>query len=278
LRDWEADDEIRRADGKLMRSEGRYALTIVLFAIAGCHRTSNVREDVRVQVGGVPEHWRLEWRTPTKEVCRPETDEAATCPCSGFAYGEMGVLDLVRQRPGAADERLPLAPLFRLTDNPADSGLAAVARWPLLPSDADVRDSIERAEDARSRDSVRVMTFGDYDHDGRATEFALQVGALPCGHVEEVVIGVSASRPTLHVFTSIAHPERPLVLESRVWTALLHSNGSVTETDLECGDHGSETHNEVRLSTTRSGIEATRLVYDCAEGGKPRKLISTEPM
>jgi hypothetical protein len=46
--------------------------------------------------------------------------------------------------------------------------------------------------------------------------------------------------------------------------------------DLECGDHGSGTHEEVSLSATRAGIEATRLVYDCPERGKPRKLISTE--
>jgi len=224
------------------------------------------------------ERWRLEWRTPTKEVCRPETDEAATCPCNGFAYGESGVLDLVRARNGAPDDRLPLSPLFQLADSPADGGLAAVARWPQSPSDFEVRDSTERGDDARRREPVRVMTFRDYDHDGRATEFALQIGTTPCGQSADIVVGVSSSKPLLHVFTSVAHPERPLILQGRIWDALLRSRGPVSVLQVECGDHGSDEHREVRIAATNGGIEATLFVYDCPEHGTPRRLISTEQM
>jgi hypothetical protein len=254
------------------------ALLAVAFSIAACHRRSTVREDVVVEVGNVPEKWRLEWRSPTKQVCRPETDEAMACPCSGFAYGEAGVLDLVRSRPGAQDEHLALAPFFELADSPADSGLAALARWPYDPSDFNNRDSVERGRDVRGRDSVRVMAFGDYDHDGRATEFPLQIGVTPCGKREVIVIGLTQDKPMLHAFTTIAHPERPLVLEWRIWDALLHSKGYITELELACGDHASENQINVTLSATAHGIEGTRSVYDCVTDGTPRKLISTEAM
>ena len=58
-----------------------------------------LREQRWVTIGGKTERWRLEWEAPPQPVCAPDEDYWATCPCSGFAFGESGKLDLVRFRP-----------------------------------------------------------------------------------------------------------------------------------------------------------------------------------
>ena len=75
-------------------------------------RDPKVREAHQVVVANAMETWRLEWQSPPRQVCAPEDDDWRTCPCSGFAFGERGALDLVRLRSGAAEERLHLTPLF----------------------------------------------------------------------------------------------------------------------------------------------------------------------
>lgn len=140
-----------------------------------------------------------------------------------FAYGESGQVDLVRKSTTGAVDRLSLAPLFIGQETPAAEGVPVLQRWPVLHSDYSDTSGTETAflQRIESRPVVHLMTLGDYDHDGRVTEFVLQVGALPCGKREAVVVGVSRARPTLHAFTSVAHPERPLVLEATIWAALL---------------------------------------------------------
>ena len=102
--------------------------------------TGLVRDQVTLSLDGVDESWRLEWVRPPFPACRGA--DAESCMCTGFAPGERGDLDLVRQRPGAADERMSLSPLF----DDHETMLATTAR---------------------------VMTLGDYDHDGRASELVL---------------------------------------------------------------------------------------------------------
>ena len=50
-----------------------------------------LREQQSVTVGGVAESWQLVWEGRPKPICGPQDVEMAiTCPCTGFAYGEMG--------------------------------------------------------------------------------------------------------------------------------------------------------------------------------------------
>jgi len=191
----------------------------------------------------------------------------------------MGELDLARRTPGRAEERLALTPLFNEEENPAvevNKELAVLQRWPVLESDYDAIGSVDIGSKVRARPVTRVMTPGDYDHDGRATEFLLQVGTAPCGHTESVLVGVSAANPSLHAFTSVAHPERPLVLEPHIWKLLLASGERGTGIEIQCGDHGAETQTEVSVHAGSAGIDGTRSVYRCTSADKKGQLVRSE--
>ena len=236
------------------------------------------REETVVRVGTTLERWALEWREAPIPACGPaEVDMAITCPCSGFAYGEMGQLDLVRRRPGRSNERLALTPLFDHQENPGwRKHLAVLQRWPMLESDYRVSESIDLEPAIRARALTRVVTPRDYDHDGRATEFPLQVGTLPCGKKQAVLIGISAVDSSLHAFTTVAHPERPLVLPMPLWERLRQSGGSTAGVEWPCGDHGAETETEVQLSVSPQGIDGVRSEYECLASRSRGRLISSE--
>jgi len=237
-----------------------------------------MREETVVRVGTSLERWALEWQDAPVPACGPaEVDMAITCPCSGFAYGEMGRLDLVRRRPGHANERLALTPLFDHQENPGwREHLAVLQRWPMLGSDYPLADSIDLEPAIRARAMTRVITPRDYDHDGRATEFPLQVGTLPCGKKQAVLIGVSAVDSSLHAFTSVAHPERPLVLPMTLGEQLRQSGGSTAGVEWPCGDHGADTQTEVQLSVSPQGIDGVRSEYQCLSGQSRGRRISSE--
>jgi hypothetical protein len=239
---------------------------------------SVVREAITARVGSTNERWALVWRHAPAPACGPEdAARASTCPCEGFAYGEQGELDLVRHVPGRAEERLALTPLFREGENPAEAeGLAVLQRWPVESSDHDAPDSATLAAEVRARPVARTMVLGDYDHDGRATELLVQVGTAPCGRRESMLVGVSVTRPTLHAFSSVAHPTRPLVLERRIWALLLGPARKFTSVEIQCGDHGAETRTEVALQVGPSGIDGTRAEYECTIGGARGRLVRSE--
>ncbi|HEX7578811.1 MAG TPA: hypothetical protein VF580_02340, partial [Thermoanaerobaculia bacterium] len=95
---------------------------------------SLVREAADVVVGGVREQWRLEWAKPPLPACEASDPIWFTCPCSGFAFGEKGELNLVRSRGGQDVERMELTPLFD-ADLADGGGAAVVSRWKPLPED-----------------------------------------------------------------------------------------------------------------------------------------------
>jgi hypothetical protein len=139
---------------------------------------------------------------------------------------------------------------------------------------ADTTSAFEQS--VHKRADVKILKLADYDHDGRATEFTLQIGATPCGHSDNIVVGISRQRATLHALTSVAHPERPLILERHIWNEFLHSRGRITSVEWKCGDHAADQELVVRLVASDEGIDATRLVYDCTPEGKRGALKSTE--
>jgi len=242
--------------------------------------TPLVREEHIVTVEEVEERWRLEWVSAPSPVCSPEEPEWSTCPCEGFAFGESGDLVLVRNRPGQEEERLPLSRLFDgdldLPGVPDTLGQAILRRWDTYEKDIDESGAVDFASRVRARPIATVMRFGDYDHDGRATEFLLQVGTLPCGMKMSVAVGISRSTPNLHVFSTVEHPEKRLILTASQWQALLEAKSPIKVGDWLCGDHGSDTETELELGADADGIHAKKREYECKDDGGRGQFIGEE--
>jgi len=183
-----------------------------------------VREEQAVTINGARETWQLVWDKPPATVCGPEdVAMATTCPCSGLAYGGYGQLSLVRTRDGREIERMDLRPLFGKFDDPDDkvAGSAYVARWPLAQDDADRDDKHDPGliDDIKRRPAPVIMTFADYDRNGTASEFLLQVGTLPCGKRQFASIGLATRDGRLRALSSAAHPDAPLIVPLGVASA-----------------------------------------------------------
>ncbi len=246
-------------------------LALAVFLALSASAQPQVREEQTIAVDGARETWRLEWAAPPEPYCEP-SDASLTCPCTGFAYGEAGDLFLLRLRDGRETERLHLTPFF--TEDP---GKAVIQRWP-ADFDRDFKNA-EREDFpslVRQRPVVRVMRLGDYDHDGRATEFYLQTEALPCGKSFGVVIGVSKLNPRLHVFGAASNPGAPLYMQKRGWEALRRATGPVDILDWQCEDHAAGAETRLRIHWTAKGIEGVRRRYTCPP--EPRRPISQEPL
>jgi hypothetical protein len=245
------------------------------FLVIACAALSNaaappvvVREERAVQVGGKAERWRLVWRgTPhDRNDCAPaEPDTAMTCPCSGVAYAQTGDLVLERRRADGHTERLALTPLFADSELPRARDVAMLPRWPVDPHDAE-RPPTPAA--IRARPAVPIMRLRDYDHNGIAGEFLLQVSVASCGKQVDVAIGVTRADPRLHVLTTAEHPERPLALYRFQWEALARNGRPREVADWVCGDHGAEEETMVLLRADQGRLHATRITSTCpGEGG-----------
>lgn len=228
-----------------------------------------LREQVRVKVDGVVERWRLEWRSEPELQCLES--EAVTCPCEGFAYAEYGELELVRLRPGQPPERVPLSPLF---GSPSDKEepKAMLRRWQPREGDDSIHPDKLSGVLGR-RKSLRAMELGDYDHDGQAREFVLQTSAYGCGMREAVLIGYDRRDGHVRALGTAEHPEKPLVLEPETWAELLKSK-QLERVEQECGDHGSEVRDVMRVSADDKGLHATLDRYACTETGVGDRLSS----
>ncbi len=195
-----------------------------------------IREEKTVIVDGVTEKWRLEWAKSPVPTC---VDDAwSTCPCAGFAFGEKGDLDLVRSRPGAADEHLRLDSLF-------DDQDSHLRRWKPTKADDGKKPNIA---DLAMRPVDTVMKFADYDHDGRATEMVLQIGASACGHTPSVVVGISKSNLKLHAFAPKDKPSEPVTFDHPAdWDRLL-AKPSIDVVQVTCGDHGADQEQDLNVT------------------------------
>jgi len=241
--------------------------------------TPVVREEQKVLVDGISEVWRLEWKSTPKPACGPEDGSSAiSCPCSGFAYGESGQLDLVRSTSGRETERLELTPFFDKVF--ADQDGAIVRRWE--PQEKELEESEAEAEaflkQVPARPLVTVMRFADYNHDGNSTEFFLQTGVEPCAKISGIVVGATLNSPQLHAFGTALHPDKPLVMHKREWEALLKATEPTEVLDWPCGDHGSEIESDLMLSAANGAIHAVRRQFECTETGKRGRLLREQDL
>ena len=230
-----------------------------------------VREEKTVIVDGSREVWRLVWEDRPSAFCgAADAPSALTCPCSGFAYGEQGKLALVRAKGDGTEERLELGSAFNpktFFEGGLESGHAALSRWPVLDSDLGHQDDGTLATAVPKRPLTDVMQLADYDHDGQATQFLLQVDSQPSGKREMVLVGVSRQQPHLHIFSSVEEPQKPLVLGVWVWEALRRSSGETDAIEWMCGDHLSEVEKRVYLRVRNGKISAQRQSRQCPDQG-----------
>jgi hypothetical protein len=184
-------------------------------------------------------------------------DEAlASCPCAPFGFGEVGDLDLVRIRPGGVvDERLHLNPFF-------DDHDAKLRRW--APTAAEQKAiKAPTLVELQARELAPLMIFGDYDHDGHATEFVLAVGSGPCGHVQSIVIGVDKRDAKLHAFGTAEKPADPVVLERPGDWEKVKGKVPVDLIEAPCGDHGAESEAHVVVTADTSGLHVAPTSKKC---------------
>jgi hypothetical protein len=237
--------------------------------------TPLTREEAAVTVNGVEEIWALRWKSAPKPECEP-SDVSLTCPCTGFAYGEAGDLELVRMRERIVFDRLSLTGLGEGFGSQGPT--AIVQRWePDHDKDWKASERDDFAEVVKKRPTVQVMRFGDYDHDGDGTEFYFQTEAMPCGKSYGVMVGISKRNPRLHVFGTALVPDEPLYLLRAEWEALRRATGPIDVLDWECDDHASDVREMLHLNWTAEGIAGTRRKYECVDG-KAGKLISEDPL
>ncbi len=246
-------------------------LALALTAPALAAPAQFLREQRTVGAGGAAEVWQLAWQGRPRSICGPEDVEMAiTCPCTGFAYGELGKLELQRKRGGKVVDRMDLGPLFR--ELPADNsdGLAAMQWRQMTQHDFDTAaDGSSKAFLAQvaKRPGPRVMNMADYDHDGVASEFLVQVSAGPCGHTEYAAVGVSKARPKLHALGSMANPDDPLVMPGSAWHALLAGKPQRV-VNYPCGDHGTDQQEELLVSAAKGTIKVQRVLRACSDSGE----------
>jgi hypothetical protein len=117
------------------------------------------------------------------------------------------------------------------------------------------------------------MKLADYDRDGFASEFLVQVGTLPCGKRQFSAVGVTTSNPHLHALSSTAHPDTALTMPLSAWRALLKSSGPTAITTWPCGDHGADIRRELVVSANGGAIRVEEQEYSCPAEGEPEKLV-----
>lgn len=235
-----------------------------------------IRQVKTVRVNGQDEQWRLVWAAAPSPVCVPEDDNWYTCPCMGFAFGERGHLRLERLRNHTIVDTLDLDQFFTGFDGPAivfEKRESILRRWDVLDGDDNLmNDGPGLRTQLDSRPPADVMEMVDFDHDGQASEFFLQVGELPCGKRMGVIVGVSKSRPHLHAFATAEHPARPLVLQEHVWIQVSRqAKGHAIS--WPCGDHGADQQSEITWHVNRTGIHAHVTTFACGDNGPRERLI-----
>jgi hypothetical protein len=238
-------------------------------AIARAKPRITIREERTLVVGGVKERWQLVWLGRHFPIC-PADDiyYTMTLPCNGVGYGEYGNLWLVRSRHGREIERMDLKPLFGHFDYPdADKleGKAWLQRRAMRWSDYGRSGPAFLAE-VRRRPITTIMKFADYDRDGHATEFLIQVGTLGGGVRLFAGVGVSARNPHLHALSSVEKPGTPLEMQYRPWRTLLTAARPTRLTTWQCDDHGSEKQQDLIVSARRGEIQFREILLRCPVG------------
>jgi hypothetical protein len=237
---------------------------------SGSRLEFQLRERAEISLAGRKEVWQLIWLDKTQDACGPQDVlKALVATCNGFAYGQRGHLLLVRIVEGQPLDELVLDQFFGLDGDDVPDGVRGVAFLPqreFKVEDASGKlDPASLLREVAQRPIVKVMQFADYDYDGQASEFLLQIGTLPAGKRMMVLIGITRSNPKLHVFRSAEEPGRPLVAGAWVWEALRASAGNADVIEWACGDHGSDHESRIHLQAGNGILHVARSQRQCAD-------------
>lgn len=248
-----------------MRTRHALAAATTVLLAAAAHAQAprpDVREAVDVHLpGDVVERWQLVWTAPPTRHCTDPAD-ATTCPCAGFEFADRGFAALVRLRDGREVDRLALDALYR-GDGPSQ---ATFPRHALTEADrraiAEARDEATLERRFAGRPLLSAIVLRDYDGDGVAAEFVLQVDAGPCGHRPSVLIGLGATG-RLHALGRAGGRPTPLVLRDPTqWSALLGGRAA-TLVQWPCGDHGGVDEGAVVVRWARGEPDYTTRTRRC---------------
>ena len=261
------------------------AASLIVASATSVASSAYVRESRTVLVDGHREVWRLEWAEKPISACgADEVYSAITTPCRDFAYGEAGLLWLIRERDGHDIDRMDLTPLYHESNLSGHDGAFVLRHWPMRLRDmdrADRGDPTLVADVARRKPYV-VMSLADYDHDGRATEFVVEVDDFPS--VERyAAIGISKNEPRLHAFSSAAYPGKPLLLSWGAWKALKATGKPTNVIDWPCvfdlGDGSyADGASGTRVEANHGTIRAWYRNYTCDAKGQLGKGETAEEL
>lgn len=224
--------------------------------------TPDVSESRAVVVDGVEETWRVRFVTPSRA---PEElpDSERSCPRAFEARFDRGRAVLERMRDGVVVDRF---------ENPCGSTDGEeCARRLLIPWR--VTASRDRRVDAGRLPRVTYLDVADYDHDGRATEFAAELGELVCGHAEAVIIGITREHPRLHVLRWADGGRMAMTSGRGGWEPVRASaRGDVVT--WRRGDHGVTDEERMRWWPTRAGLQNEEYVAASpTEGGADEVVL-----
>lgn len=177
----------------------------------------------------------------------------------------MAISGWVRKRHGREIERMDLKPIFGRFQYPdADKleGKAWLQRRAMKLSDIGRSGPAFLAEVSK-RPITTIMKFADYDRDGHATEFLIQVGTLGGGVRLFAGVGVSARNPHLHALSSVEKPGVPVEMQYRPWRTLLTASKPTRLTTWQCDDHSSTVQQDLIVWARRGDIHFKEILLRC---------------
>jgi len=227
----------------------------------------DVREQRTVVVDGVEEVWRVRFVTPSGAP-QPIDDAVIDCATGYEASRDRGDVVIERLRNGVVIDTLASIP-------PLEDGLST--RWPMrFPWRVYGWHALRHpAQTIAHLPYETVLDLGDYDHDGRATEFALDGGHVCCGHVASAVVGLTRSRPRLHVLRWANGDDWAQPNGRLAWEAVrAHPRGELVT--WRCGDHGFGDEERLRWWPARGGLAHAEIARPMTEDCRPIATTGAE--
>lgn len=205
------------------------------YEVARCQRhrgsSADIAEEHRVLVDGVEEVWRVRFTTPPR---LPEPlPEDSTCVERYWERFDVRRAVIERVRDGEVVDRL-MNPSSGLDND----DVVPLAEAVLVPGRVGLPVGQRRLTLAESERLPRptVLSIGDYNHDGQATEFVLDMGPLVCGNDYSGVVGLDQRHRRLHVLEWGA-PARTFMVGVNIDWEAVRASASGDVITWSCGNH-----------------------------------------
>ncbi len=236
------------------------------YEVARCQRSRvsapDVAEEHRVMVDGVEEVWRVRFTTPPRlPEPLPEEPNCADWNDQNFE-NRRAVIE--RLRDGVVIDRL-VNPSANVPASDAISEAPLATRVAIYRR---VRPSagpqLTLAESERLP-LPTVLSIGDYDHDGRATEFVLPMGFFICGNSSRGVVGLDRKHPRLHLLEWASPAGAHMVGLNIDWEAIRERESGDIIT-WHCGNHGYNGEDHMRWSPFLGRLRTSHYTVPMRDG------------